>query len=125
MKITVISLVLVLFAVGCSRKESANAPIRVTIAHGDLASPAEIITNNYKGHTFYCFQIKFSSAKEAELCKLAQEHPNGEVEIVVGSEIAKMRMPAKALKPPIMWGVSYRSLDDAMAAAKVVKELSR
>ena len=125
MKITTISLVLVLFAVGCSKKESANAPIQVVIAHGDLASSAGITTNIYKGDIFYCVQIKFSSAKEAELCKLAQQHPNSEVEFIAGSRIAKMRMPAKALKPPIEWSMTYRSFKDARAAAEAVKDLSQ
>ena len=123
-KITMISLVLVLFVVGCSKKESAGGSLQFTIAHGDIA-PAEITTNIYQGNTFYIIQIKLSSIKEAELCKLAQQNPNREIEVAVGSKISKMRMPAKTVKPPIQWAVSFRSYADAKAAEETVKELSQ
>jgi hypothetical protein len=124
MKITIISLVLVLFALGCSKKESASGPLRFTVAHGDIA-PAEITTNIYKGNTYYIIQIKLSSAKEAELCKLAQQYPNREVEVVLGSESRKMRMPAKTVKPPIQWAVSFTSIDDAIEAEADLKGVSQ
>jgi hypothetical protein len=124
MKFTIISLVLVLFTVGCSKKESANTPIRIAIAHGDIA-PAEITTNIYHGKTYYIIQIKFSSAKEAELCKLAQQYPNREVEVALGSSSYKFRMPDKTLKPTIQWGIASDSFDDASATEADLKGLSQ
>jgi len=125
MKIILISILSVLFAVGCSKKESATAPIRVEIARGDIASHAEITTNHYQGHTSYCIQFQLSSAKEAELLKLAQQHPDGMVEFGVGSKFSKMRMPAKSLKSPIQLAVAFGSLKDASAAEQTLKELSQ
>jgi hypothetical protein len=124
MKITIISLFLILFAVGCSKTGNANAPIRSLIARGDIAL-AEIATNNYGGHIYYSIQIKPSSAKEAELYKLAQQYPNREIEVIVGSNITKMQMPAAALKPPIEWTVPCPSLDAAKVTEQALKKLSQ
>jgi hypothetical protein len=124
MKFTIISLIFVLFTVGCSKKGNANTPMRFAIAHGDI-SPTEITTNIYHGDTYYIIQIKLSSAKEAELCKLTKQYPNREVEVALGSSSRKMRMPAKTLKPPIQWAISFRSFDDASAAETDLKGLSQ
>jgi len=124
MKITIVSLVLVLFAVGCSKKESASGPLRFAIAHGDIA-PAEITTNIFHADTYYIIQIKLSSAKEDELCKLAQQYPNREVEVALGSDNRKMRMPAKSLKSPIQWAVSFTSIADAREAEADLKGVSQ
>ena len=122
MKITIISLMLVLLAVGCSKKESASAPLQFTVARSDMTL-ANITTNVYKGNAYYIIQIKLSSAKQAELFKLAQQHPGGEIEVVLGSGIHTMKMPAKTLKLPIQWALSFRSLDDAVAAEKELKDV--
>ena len=118
---------LVLFAVGCSKKESASEPLRFAIAHGDI-TPEEITTNIYHGKTFYIIPIKLSSAKEAEWCKLAQQYPNRAVEVAVGSEIHKMRLPAKIVKPPaqwVEWSQAFTSLDEARTAEAELKRLSQ
>ena len=118
---------LVLFVVGCSKKERASGPLRLAIAHGDIA-PEEITTNIYNGKTFYIIRIKLSRAKEAEWCKLAQQYPNREVEVAVGSEIQKMRLPAKIVTPPSQWAEwaqAFTSLDEARAAEAKLKRLSQ
>ena len=95
MKITALSFAFVLLVVGCSKKESATAASHFDLVRGDLASPAEITTNKYGAQILYCIPIKLSSAKTAALHQFAQEHPNSQLEIMVGSKlVTKVRMPA-------------------------------
>jgi len=127
MKITIISLMLVLFAIGCSKKESASEPSRFAIGHGDI-TPQEITTNIYNGTTFYIVGIKLSSAKETEWRKLAHQYPNREVEVAFGSKIEKMRLPTRIEKPPpqwVDWAKAFTNLDDARAAEADLKKLSQ
>jgi hypothetical protein len=125
MKTTIISLILVLIAVGCSKKESANAPIRFAMTRGDVAL-AEITTNNYQGHDYYSVRIKPTSDKEAELYKFSQRYPNREIEVVVDSTpYVKIQMPASALKPPLELQVQCGSLDNAKVVERGLKELSQ
>src|ERR1035437_5576642 len=95
MKITALSIAFVLLVVGCSKKESVTASSHFDLARGDLASPAEITTNKFGTNILYCVPIKLSSAKTAALHQFAQEHPNGKLEVMVGSKlITNVRMPA-------------------------------
>jgi hypothetical protein len=126
MKIIILSLALVLSAVSCSKKESAATPPHFGLARGDLASPAEITTNKSGAHILYCVPIKLSSAKDAELHKFAQQHPNRQVEIVVGSKvITKVRMPANVTATSVLGlTVACDSIDEAKAIADSLDGLS-
>ena len=123
MKITVLCIVFVLLLVGCSKKESATASSHFDLARGDLASPAEIITNNSGAQILYCVPIELSSAKTAALHRFAQKHPGGQLEFMVGSKlITKVRMPAHVDASSTI-GVSVAC--DSFAEAKgIVESLS-
>ena len=122
MKITILSLVLVLLAIGCSKKAGANSPPQFALAAGDLASPPENTTNDNE----YLVQIKLSSAKAAELLKFAQQHPGRETDIVVGSRtITEIPMPMKALKMPVVLTIAFDSFEKAEAITEPLKALSR
>lgn len=74
----------------------------------------------------YCVPIKLSSAKTAALRKFAQEHPNRQLEIMVGSKvITKVRMPADVTATSVLTlTVACDSIDEAKAIADSLGGLS-
>jgi hypothetical protein len=102
-----------------------NAPVRFAIARGDVAF-VEVTTNNHKGRDYYLVHFKPTSQKEAELYKLAEQHPTREIEVDVGSTPdVKMQVLASALQEPFDFQVPCLTHEQAMAVERGLKELSQ
>jgi preprotein translocase subunit SecD len=86
MKITILSLILVLFASACSRK-SGTGPVQFNVTGRDLASPVEVTTNTLGDTGSVVLHIKLSPTKADELRKLTEHHVNQYMEIVAGSKV--------------------------------------
>ncbi len=132
MKIAIISLALILFAVGCSKKESATAPLPFALAHGDLGSPVEIVPDKIGARSVYRVPWKLSTTKLAALCKVAQSHPNRSIEIMAGARVvAQLKAPADVhdADPSKVSNMSFQfisdSQEDARLFAESLRELSK
>jgi preprotein translocase subunit SecD len=89
MKITILSLFLVLFASACSHKEESGRTestvgTNFTFSADDIASPAEVMTNRFGTVTV---DITLSGAKAEDLRQFTQAHLNQQVEISFGSKV--------------------------------------
>lgn len=125
MKITILRLVLVLFAFGCS-KASTTARPQFALTRGDFSLPVEITTNKDEGTVDYFVHIRLSNVKETELCKFSQKHPNGFIDIVAGTNVVMtVQVPAAGLNPPVGLTVSSDVFDNVNAIAYHLRELSK
>ena len=86
MKITILSLILVLFASACSRKAGIG-PAQFNVTGKDLASPVEVTTNTLGDAGSVVLHIKLSPTKADELRKFTEHHVNQYVEMVAGSRV--------------------------------------
>ena len=121
MKISILSLIVVLLASGCSRKStestaastaSTNATVTATLpqfkfAAGDLASPAKVATNRFGTFTV---DLQLSGAKSDELRRFTQSHQDQQVEMV---------FEGKVLSSPMIQGViSNGAVQESFAASE-------
>jgi hypothetical protein len=86
MKITILSLILVLLASACSRKASTGAA-QFNVTASDLASPVEITTNTDGNTGSVVLHIKLSPTKAHELRRFTEHHMNQYVVMVAGSRV--------------------------------------
>jgi preprotein translocase subunit SecD len=131
MKITTLSLILVLLASACShRSERATSPVTPNIAidsskpHfelvvSDLAAPAVISTNGVgSGHDTIVISFQLSADKAAEFAKFTQEHLRQQTQLICDSKVVAEPFVAS----PIAGGrvqVAFSSLEQA----RVIEEL--
>jgi hypothetical protein len=125
-------LLLGLFIVGCSKKETVTTPIPpipFALAQGDLASPVEVVPDKIGARNVYRVPWKLSATKMAALNKVAQAHPGREIEIMTGSRIlANVQAPADAnsinqANATLVFNSVYNSADDAREFADSLREL--
>jgi preprotein translocase subunit SecD len=87
MKITILSLILILLVSACSHKsrEFANAAdTNFVFSAEDITSPAEVVTDRFG--TFHV-DVKLSGVKADDLRQFTQAHLNQQVEISFGSNV--------------------------------------
>jgi hypothetical protein len=127
MKIAILSLLLAVLAVGCSRHESIKAPLPLMLSHGDLASPIELATNKFGARTVYCVPFRLSPAKLAALCQLAQAHPGRDIAIMAGSKtVAHVQAPADPRTiDPSKANMSFQAVYDSISEARAFAESLR
>ena len=89
------------------RAIATNAFPQFTIAPGDLASPARVITNKAGS---IAVVIKLSDSKVQEYHKFRQDHLNQQIEIVAGSKVL-MRLMVHTPGAGGGFGVDFASTD--------------
>jgi hypothetical protein len=123
MKIAIISLALVLFAVGCSKKESAGTPPQFILRAGDIASPVEVTTNMVGATNVYSIFVEFSDSEQSHFREFEQEHLNQDIQILAGSDVF-MGMHIQGIVSPVSFKLPYVSPDEARAIADALNKLS-
>ncbi len=123
MKNTIITLVLVVFAIGCSKQN-----IQFAMKRGDLSS-VEVGTNSSQAYDHYFIGVRLTGGKEAELCKLAQQNTNRDIDIIFGSTFTfKLEQPGFSLKLPLhpmQFHIPCSSLEKAKIMEKGLQELQQ
>jgi preprotein translocase subunit SecD len=95
-KFTALSLILILITFGCSRPVRQNRTIaldptkpKFTIAAGDLASPAVLVTNSAPSgaNATIVIPLHFTAAKTEAFRTFTREHVDQQAQLVVGSKV--------------------------------------
>jgi hypothetical protein len=124
MKIAILNLVLVLFVIGCSKKDNAVTPAQFTLGVGDITSPVEVITNGAGAITNYSISVEFSSSEQSRFREFEQQHLNQDIQILAGSEVLMGMQHIQGISSPVTFKIPYASSEEAQAMADALNKVS-
>lgn len=126
---TIVSVVLLIAALlGCSRKDSSEKSLQLTLAPGDIAAPIEITTNASGANSVYDLKITLITAREGALIAFAKKHPDQDVRLMLnGRVLTDLRLPAASSNEISALAISatFDSPVEAHAMAASLNQLIR